>query len=93
MNMHKKIIFSDTVVAQEIDGETVLFDMDSENYFGLDAVGTVIWDIFQENSVLSDVLLHLVEMYDDIDENILKKDLLHFVERLEENGLVEVKNV
>ena len=91
--MNKKIIFSDTVVAQEIDGETVLFDMSSENYFGLDAVGTVIWDIFQENRVLSDVLLHLIEMYDEIDESILKKDLLHFVERLEENGLVEVEKV
>ena len=93
MKMNKKITFSDTVVAQKIDGETVLFDMDSENYFGLDAVGTVIWHIFQENRVLPDVLARLVEMYDDIDENILKKDLLHFVDQLEENGLVEVKNV
>ena len=39
MDLNKKITFADTVFAQEVDGEMVLLDMNSENYFGLDAVG------------------------------------------------------
>ena len=43
MNLDQKVIFAETVFAQEVDGEMVLLDMESENYFGLDEVGTSIW--------------------------------------------------
>ena len=92
MDLNKKVIFSDTVFAQEVDGETVLLDMNSENYFGLDEVGTVIWQTLQEKPVLSDVLQNLLEVY-DVEEEVLRKDLLHFVERLGKSGLLEVENV
>ena len=92
MNMQKEISFPDTVFAQEVDGETVLLDMNSENYFGLDEVGTVMWQTLQEKAVLTDVLQHLLEVY-DVEEDVLGKDLLHFVEKLEEIGLLEVKEV
>ena len=92
MTMGKKIIFSETVFAQEVDGETVLLDMDSENYFGLDEVGTVIWQAMQENTNLKDVLAVLVEQYDE-KEDILEKDLLAFTASLEESGLVKVETL
>jgi len=43
MNLAQKVTFAETVFAQEVDGEMVLLDMESENYFGLDEVGTAIW--------------------------------------------------
>lgn len=89
MNLNKKIIFSDTVFAQEVDGEMVLLDMTSENYFGLDEVGTSIWQAMQENAALQSVLNTLLEQY-DVEEEVLKNDLIIFAERLQESGLVEV---
>ena len=90
MNMDTRVIFPDTVFAQEVDGETVLLDMDSENYFGLDEVGTVIWQSMQENTNLKDVLAVLLEQY-DVKEDILEKDLLAFTASLEKSGLVKVE--
>ncbi|WP_294955383.1 PqqD family protein [Sulfurovum sp.] len=87
----QKISFSDTVFAQEVDGEMVLLDMDSENYFGLDEVGTSIWQAMQKNETLPEVLSVLLEQY-DVEEEVLKNDLLVFVQRLEENGLITVVN-
>ena len=89
MNLNQKIIFSDTVFAQEVDGEMVLLDMKSENYFGLDEVGTSIWQAMQEDGGLQSVLNTLLEQY-DVEEEVLKNDLIIFVERLEESGLIEV---
>ena len=40
------------VLAQEIGEETVLLGMNSESYFGLDEVGTRIWQLMQEQSNL-----------------------------------------
>ena len=90
MNLNQKIIFTDTVFAQEVDGEMVLLDMESENYFGLDEVGTAIWQAIQEDGLLQNVLETLLEQY-DVEEEVLKKDLIGFVEKLAESGLVEVK--
>jgi len=90
LNINQKITFADTVFAQEVDGEMVLLDMNSENYFGLDEVGTAIWQAMQENGVLQEVYNTLLEQY-DVEEEVLQKDLLDFVEKLVESGLVEVE--
>lgn len=90
MNLNQKITFSDTVFAQEVDGEMVLLDMESENYFGLDEVGTSIWQAMQEYGTLQEVFHAMLEQY-DVEEEVLKKDLIGFVEKLVESGLVEVK--
>jgi len=89
MDLTKKIMFADTVFAQEVDGEMVLLDMNSENYFGLDAVGTDIWQTMQEKETLQNVLEALLEQY-DVEEEVLKNDLLAFVQRLKESGLIGV---
>ncbi len=89
MNLNQKIIFADTVFAQEVDGEMVLLDMNSENYFGLDEVGTAIWQTMQEKESLKEVLEVLQEQY-DVESDVLEKDLLDFTDRLVESGLVEV---
>jgi ornithine carbamoyltransferase len=92
MDLKQKVIFADTVFAQEVDGEMVLLDMNSENYFGLDAVGTDIWQAMQEKETLQEVLEVLLEQY-EVEEDVLKKDLLTFVDKLQESGLVEVEEV
>jgi len=89
MDLKKKVTFADTVFAQEVDGEMVLLDMNSENYFGLDAVGTDIWQAMQEKETLEEVLKTLLEQY-EVEEDVLKKDLLDFVEKLKESGLITV---
>ena len=90
MDLFSRVVFSDTIFAQEIDGEMVLLDTQSENYFGLDKVGSSIWYAIEaENGLLERVLRRLLEEY-DVEENVLKHDLLVFVEQLAQSGLVKV---
>lgn len=90
MDLNRTITFADTVFAQEVDGEMVLLDMESENYFGLDEVGTSIWQAMQENADLEKVFAALLEQY-EVSQEVLKSDLLAFIQRLEESGLVKVE--
>ncbi len=89
MNLNQKITFADTVFAQEVDGEMVLLDMNSENYFGLDEVGTAIWQAMQEKETLQEVLDVLLEQY-EVESDVLEKDLANFVNKLVESELVAV---
>jgi len=89
MNLSQKIIFADTVFAQEVDGEMVLLDMNSENYFGLDEMGTAIWLAMHQKETLKEVFEVLLEQY-EVEAEVLEKDLLLFVDKLAESGLIEV---
>ncbi len=89
MDLNRKITVSDTVYAQEVDDEMVLLDMTSENYFGLDAVGSDIWQLLHDGKTLQEAQDALLEMY-DVDPEVLVKDFLDFVEKLTDSGLVKI---
>jgi hypothetical protein len=91
MDIHSRVVVNENVFSQEVDGEIVLLDMESENYFGLDEIGAAFWQLLQSHEILQDVLERLLEMY-DVEEAVLQKDLESFVKRLDENGLVRIED-
>lgn len=74
---------------REIDGEAVLLDLQRGTYFGLDAVGTRIWELIREHATLTVVCDEIVREF-DVDASRATADLLEFVERLANRGLIEV---
>lgn len=89
MDYTKKLTIPETVFAQEIEGEVVLLDMASENYFGLDAIGSEIWNLLKEGKTLQEIYDILLESYEVTPEK-LKEDLEGFVSKLLESGLVSI---
>jgi len=89
VDLNQKIKFSETVFAQKVDDEMILLDMKSENYFGLDEVGTAIWQGIENNETLKDVLDTLLEEY-EVESSVLENDIISFVQKLQDSGLVEV---
>ena len=75
------------VLHQELGGETVLLNLANESYFGLDEVGTRIWQILGETSSLPDVVTRLLAEYDVTPEQ-LRVDVERLVTQLAEAGLV-----
>ena len=75
------------VLFQEVGGETVLLDLDSERYFGLDAVGTRVWALINEGMALGEVINTLLEEY-EVDRVTLESDVEALLESLREAGLI-----
>jgi hypothetical protein len=80
---------SPQVLFQEIAGEAVLLDLASEQYFGLDPVGTRIWQLLGEDGRLEHVFSVLCTEY-SVEPSQLQGDLLVLVNELAQAGLVEV---
>jgi len=81
---------SDDVLFQEVGGEAVLLKLASENYFGLDAVGTRIWILLNEAPGLKRAFDILSDAY-EVEAEVLERDLLSLVERMADAGLVVVR--
>ena len=80
------------VLLQELpDGDSVLLHMDTEVYFGLDAVGTRMWNALAEKGDVEAAAAELVDVY-DVDGDRLRSDLDDLVARLSAEGLVEVSD-
>jgi hypothetical protein len=82
-----KIEISEDVLFQEVSGETVLLDLASEQYFGLDAVGTRIWALLNEGAAAEAVVDTLLAEY-AVERETLAADVDELLARLAEVGLI-----
>lgn len=80
---------SDDVVFRELDGEAVILNLASGIYFGLDPIGTRIWQLVDQHGALDAVLAELRDEYDAPPE-ALERDLLRLASELTQKGLLEI---
>ena len=74
---------------RDLDGEAVILDLGSGTYFGLNAVGARIWQLMQQHGGLRAVYDDLCREY-EAPPDVLERDLIALVSRLEEARLGEV---
>ena len=77
------------VLIQELQGESVLLNVGTGRYFGLDEVGTRMWAALTTTPSLSAACETLLAEY-DVERGRLERDLRSLVEKLVEQGLVEI---
>ena len=78
---------SDEVLSQEVNGETVLLDLEGESYFGLNEVGTRIWQLIQSEQTVAETLDALSDEY-DVSLEQLENDVGELLDKLADAGLV-----
>ena len=85
-----RVILSPEAMFQEIAGEGVILDLSSATYFGLDRVGTRLWQLLQESSNLQAASEKLLAEY-EVDAEQLERDLLTLIQQLSDAGLVTLE--
>ena len=91
------ISFSDRVKVPEdvlisnLQDESVILNLDSERYYGLDSIGTRILSVLTTSESIEAAYNTLVQEY-DVDRHALRQDLIALVENLVAQGLVKVSN-
>jgi hypothetical protein len=89
LNKEQTFCIPEGVLFQEVSGETVLLDLASESYFGLDSVGTRIWALLNEDKSVGQVLDALLEEY-EVDRGAIEADLEELLESMLAAGLIQV---
>jgi len=84
----RKLTPAPDVLMQTVVGESVLLDLRSQKYFGLNQVGTRAWQLLAETGDAGAVGAQLAKEYDVTAEQ-LERDLDELFERLLKAGLVE----
>lgn len=78
-------------ISTELDGETVILDLASGVYSGLDQVGTTIWNLLEHPVSIGNIVTNIVNTY-DVSEKKSLSDLIVFLNSLAENGLIVIQD-
>ncbi|MDV3348235.1 PqqD family protein [Leptothoe sp. LEGE 181152] len=77
------------VLAQDLAGESVLLNIQTEEYFGLDDVGTHMWQTLIEKESIETAIATLQTEY-DVEPTLLQHDVETLIDELLTHGLVEL---
>lgn len=81
------MIVNDKIIAREIQGETVLLNKESGDYFSLNTVGTDIYNCICKGMEIETIVSFLLDRY-DVEYNTLKNDVISLVSELKEKKII-----
>ena len=87
VTMVSQLQVPDGVLFQDLKGEAVILNTNDGQYYGLDEVGTRMWNLLAEHGQLEPVVQVMLAEY-NVPEEKLRGDLLGLAEKLLEKGLL-----
>jgi len=87
MQLDAKLSIPPQVLSRLVGDETVLLDLATGVYFGLDGVGKRIWESVAEGNDLGQAVADIVAEY-EVDEEQARADVIEFASDLLTRGLL-----
>jgi Coenzyme PQQ synthesis protein D (PqqD) len=81
----------DDVLISHLQEESVILNLNSERYFGLDDVGTRMLSVLSTSNSIEAAYEQLLAEF-DVDPQVLRQDLNSLIENLVQQGLVTVEH-
>ena len=72
-----------------VNGEVVLLERRSGVYFGLDGIGSLVWQGLVKQSSFEEILISIEQQY-EVDRQTLSADVARLLETMKAKGLIEV---
>ena len=89
MKLSDKITIPAQVMARQVGEETVILDLASGTYFGLDPVGARIWQLMAEGKTLAEVCEAMLAEYEVLREAI-ERDVFGLAQDLSAKQLISI---
>jgi hypothetical protein len=84
-----RVVIPVHVLVRQLDGESVLLNLETERYFGLDATGSRMWELVTTSPNIDDAYERLREEF-EVRPELLREHLVQLLSQLVDNGLLTV---
>jgi hypothetical protein len=78
------------VLVRHLEGESVLLNLQTERYFGLDTTGTRMWEHLASSPSIKEAYEKLLEEF-EVEPGLLRANLSELLTNLVQNGLLNVE--
>lgn len=83
----RRLIPSSDAATSAVGDETVILHLTNGTYYGLDPVGTRIWEMLKDDVSSSDICRRLAAEY-DVEQATIEADARRFLGELEAQGIL-----
>ena len=87
-----RVKIPDDVLISKLQEESVILNLDSERYYGLDDVGSRIMSVLTTSDSIEVAYQTLLQEY-DVDPQTLGQDLLEIVQNLVDQGIIQMQSM
>jgi len=77
------------MVTSTLDGEIVMMSVDNGEYYGLDEIGTRIWELLEKPIVIDNLINCLTNEF-EVDRQECEQDTLDFLEDMFSRKLIDL---
>ena len=89
VSFNQRVKLPDDVLISDLEGESVLLNLKSERYYGLDKVGTRFLTLLSTSESIEHAFEALLAEF-DVEADTLRVDLTKLLVSLHEQGLVDI---
>ncbi len=89
ISFENKVTVPSNVLVRVLDKEAVLLNIETERYFGLDEIGTRMWELTTTSPSVEIAYQALLNEY-DVQPATLRQNLHDLLEKLQTNGLLNL---
>ncbi len=91
VNLNSQVARSSDLISSSVSGQTALMSVASGSYYGLDPVGSRIWELIAEPCRVRSVCAQLLAEF-VVDQAQCETQVLAFLQRLANDGLLCVSH-
>ncbi len=88
MSQSVKVHIPENIHFSKVDGESVLLNTENGVFYGLDEIGTRIWELIAKYQETDSVIQQMLKEY-EVKEQKLKEDVDSLLDSLIKKGLIE----
>ncbi|MCK8602747.1 PqqD family protein [Desulfoferrobacter suflitae] len=88
--LEKIIRLNDNIIWRTIEGEAVLLNQATGDYYGLNSVGCSFWEKIDGSRTVAEIIQLLMREY-DVPEAAVTRDVLELIAEMQRQGLLYVR--
>ncbi|BAY87293.1 hypothetical protein NIES267_68140 [Calothrix parasitica NIES-267] len=85
------VVATEDQISSDLGGESVILNMTTGVYHGLNEVGARVWDLIEKPKAVKDIKQVLLEEY-EVEADVCTDDLFSLLNELKTAGLIKVTN-
>ncbi len=89
VGINSTIVRDTGIVFNQLDGETIMMSIENGEYYGMNAMGTRIWDLLETPRRVSEIRDALMPDF-DVELEQCEKDILAFLNLMESRKVIKI---
>ena len=83
------LVRQEEILASVMEDEVVMMNLQTDSYYGTNAVGTRIWELLEQPLTVAELCQRLQEEF-EVDDETCQQDVLPFLEKIIDEKLVRI---